>query len=145
MSKTDLVYCLLNKQNLKLSAAEKFFVEILLFTRLYQNVYELFRSQHKEYRQLIKFDPSKEENMYGLKFMQEMVKDILSTKEYSLAGISTHTQIPEEILSDMVAGMNTNPTFEISRKIFEIHIGVRRELYNKLMQKIISEYSMITI
>jgi hypothetical protein len=78
--------------------------------------------------------------MYNVKIMQEIVKDILSTEEYSLAGMATHTHIPEEVLSDVAAGMNTNPTFELSRKIFELHIGVRPGLYDKIMRKIALEY-----
>lgn len=140
MSKTDLVYCLLNRQALKLSPAEKLLVEITLFTRICHELFEIFKSQYMEYQRLIKFDTNQEENMCGIKFMQEMIKDIISTKEYSLAGIATHTRIPEEVLSDMAAGMNTNPTFELSRKIFELHIGVRRDLYDAIMRKIVSEY-----
>lgn len=69
-----------------------------------------------------------------------MIKDILSTNEYSLAGIATHTHIPEEVLSDVAAGMNADPTFEASRKIFELHISVRRNLYDNIMRKIALEY-----
>ena len=78
--------------------------------------------------------------MFGVKFMQEVINDILSTQEYSLTGIATHTQIPEDVLSDVAAGMNTNPTFDFTRKIFELHASVRRELYDQIMRKIAAEY-----
>lgn len=71
---------------------------------------------------------------------QEVIRDILSTEEYSLSGIASHTHIPEEVLSDIVSGMNPNPTFELSRKLFELHMTVRRDLYDKIVRKIISEY-----
>lgn len=78
--------------------------------------------------------------MHGIKFMQEMIKDILSTQEYSLAGIATHTHIPEEVLCDVAAGINNNPTFELSRRLFELHINVRHDLYEGIMQKIVLKY-----
>ena len=140
MSKTDLVCCLLRSHTLKLSQAEKLLLEIALLTRIYYELSEIFKSRHKEYQRLIKSNPDQEGNMYSIKFMQEMIKDILSTEEYSLAGIATHTHIPEEVLSDVAAGVNTHPTFELSRKLFELHMGVRRDLYDKIMRKIASEY-----
>ena len=78
--------------------------------------------------------------MHGIKFMQEMIKDILSTQEYSLAGIATHTHIPEEVLCDVAAGINNNPTFELSLRLFELHINVRHDLYERIMQKIALKY-----
>jgi hypothetical protein len=82
--------------------------------------------------------------MYNIKFMQEMVNDILATKEYSLLGISTHTRIPEDVLSDIAAGININPTLELSRRLFELHIEVRHDLYDKIMQKFTSEYCALS-
>ena len=73
-------------------------------------------------------------------FMQDIIKDILATNEYSLTGIATHTQIPEEILTDLIIGTNNNPTFESSKKIFELHISVRPKLYDEIMKKIAFEY-----
>lgn len=140
MSKTDLICCLLGSRALKLSKTEKLLLEIILLTRIYYKLFEIFKSRYEEYQRLIKFNPDWEKNMYDIQFMQEMIKDILSTEEYSLTGIATHTQIPEEVLSDIVAGVNTNPTFELCRKLFELHIAVRRDLYDEIMQKIALEY-----
>ncbi len=139
MSKTDLVCCLLQRSNCKLPLTEKILLEVKLLTRICHELSEIFQFQYKGYQQLIKAMPQ-EGNMSNIKFMQEMIKDILSTKEYTLAGIATHTLIPEEVLSDVAAGMNTDPTFEASRKIFELHISVRRNLYDEIMRKIALEY-----
>lgn len=107
MSKTDLTYCLLGSQTAKLSPTEKVLLEIKLLNCIYYELCEIFQARHKEYQQLIKSNFDQEDNMYGIKFMQEMIKDILSTKEYSLAGIATHTHIPEEVLCDVASGINT--------------------------------------
>jgi len=82
--------------------------------------------------------------MYDMKFMQEMIKDILSTQEYSLAGIATQTHIPEDVLYDVASGLNNNPTFEVSRRLFELHINVRHDLYEGIMQKIALKYLIPT-
>src|SRR3990167_10918666 len=133
MSKTDLRYCLLGSQAVKLSTAEKILLEIKLLNCIYYELCEIFKARYKEYQRLIKSTFDQEDSMCSIKFMQEMIKDILSTEEYSLAGIATHTHIPEDVLSDVAAGVNTHPTFELSRKLFELHMGVRRDLYNKIM------------
>ena len=78
--------------------------------------------------------------MLDINLPQEVINDILSTEEYLLSGIATHTRIPEDVLSDIASGMNTNPTFESSRKLFELHMMVRRDLYDAIIRKIISEY-----
>lgn len=140
MSKTDLVCCLLQQSIFKLPLAEKILLEVKLLNRIYHELSELFQSRYKEYQQLIKCNLNQEENMAGIRFMQEIIKDILSTKEYTLAGIATYTHIPEEVLSDVATGLNADLTFEASRKIFELHISVRRNLYDEIMRKIALEY-----
>lgn len=101
---------------------------------------EVFMSRYKEYQQLIKAESNLEGNMRSIQFIQEMIRDILVTEEYSLEGIAVHTGIPEEVLSDVAAGVNTDPTFYLSKKLFELHIGVRRDLYDGIMRKMASEY-----
>jgi hypothetical protein len=117
---------------------EKKLLENELFFLVYRELCEIFNYQYKDYKRLIPFNQDQERNMFYMNFTQEMIKDILSTEEYSLTGIATHTHIPEEVLSDVASGMNTNPTFELSRKLFELHMVVRRDLYRKIMDKILS-------
>lgn len=136
----DLVTYLLRIGSCKLSKAEKNLIEIKLLTAIYRELYEIFKNRYKDYLRLIKSSHDKEANMFRVSFAQELIKDILSTEEYSLSGIATHIHVPEEVLSDVASGVNNNPTFELSRKIFELHVTVRRDLYDTMMQKIISEY-----
>lgn len=114
-------------------------LEMKLFTHICKELSEIYHSRYRDYLQLIKSNFYQEESMCGIKFMQEVIKDILSTEEYSLAGIANHTHIPEDVLSDVAAGMNTNPTFELSKKLFELHIMVRSELYDGIMKKAIHQ------
>lgn len=138
MTQTDLVCHLLHRYDIKLRLAEKILLEVKLMTRLCHELTEIFKSRYKEYQKLIKFNH--EENMKGIKFIQEVLRDILATKEYTLAGIAAYTHIPEDVLYDVAAGVNLNPTFESCRKILELHISVRRDLYDEIMRKIALEY-----
>ncbi|EKD53662.1 MAG: hypothetical protein ACD_60C00162G0017 [uncultured bacterium] len=140
MSKTDLLRCLFRQHNNKLPRTQKLLLEIKLLTHICQELIEIFESRYKGYQRLVKFDNKQEENMASVKLMQEMIKDILSTNEYSLAGIAAYTHIPEEVLSDVVSGMNADLTFETSKKIFELHISIRRNMYDEIMRKIIAEF-----
>jgi hypothetical protein len=141
----DLVSYLLRIERCNLSKIEKMLLEIKLFILVYRELCEIFKHQYKDYIRLIPFNHHQESDMFSVNFTQEMIKDILSTEEYSLSGIATHTHIPEEVLSDVASGMNTNPTFELSRKLFELHMIVRRDLYSKIINKIISGYLSQTL
>lgn len=118
MSKTDLISCLLRQHHSKLSQAQKLFLEVKFLISIYHEVSEIFHSRYKEYQTLTKCN--QENEMLSVRFIPEMIKDILLTEEYTLAGIANHTNIPEEVLSDIMVGANVDPTFETSRKIFEL-------------------------
>lgn len=134
----DLISYLLKLEDCKLSKIEKLLLEIKLLTEIFNELYEIFNNRYKAYQVLLK--SNKENNMFGINITQEMIKDILATEEYSLAGIATSTCIPEEVLYEVASGINNNPTLEVSRKLFELHMTVRRNLYDTIMQKILSSY-----
>ena len=93
MSKTDLVFCLLQERSYKLSQAEKILSEVNLLVRIYHELSQLLLSHFLDYQKLIKSSYIQEENMISVKFMQEIIRDILSTEEYSISGIANHTHI----------------------------------------------------
>jgi hypothetical protein len=139
MMKMDLISYLFRLDSYRLSKVEKLLLETKLFTFIHKELLESFKCPYRDYLRLIKYD-DQEEIMSYTNLTQEMIKDILSTGDYSLTGIATHTHIPEEVLLDIASGMNTNPTFELSRKLFDLHVTVRRNLYDKVVEKIILEY-----
>lgn len=140
MSKMDLVSTLLGQPvTHELSIPEKMLLEIRLVSYIYQHLAEFFKLRYAEYQSLIKSD-NQENQMVSDNLVQEVIQDILLTGEYSLTGISIYTGIPEEALCDIV-GMNMQPTFETTRKIFDLHISVRRNLYNEIVGKIMIEFA----
>jgi hypothetical protein len=69
-----------------------------------------------------------------------VINDILSTEEYTLAGIACYTQTPEEVIYEVAMGQNTSPSALLLRKIIELHRSVRSDLYRAIMKKITDEY-----
>lgn len=66
--------------------------------------------------------------------------DLIKSEDYTIDGIATYTHIPQEVIYDIAIGNNTNPTLDVSRKIIELHKGVRADLYHRVMEKITEKY-----
>lgn len=137
MSKMDLFCNILKNFKSDISPIEKILLEAKIIINIYRELSTIFKSRYENYQKLIK---SQEEYMLNVNFMKEIINDIISSEEYSLTGIANYTSSPEEVLSDIAAGINTNPTFVLSMKIFELHATVRPDLYNRVMRKVVSEY-----
>lgn len=138
MTKIDLATYLLRLDNYKLSKTESLLLETKLSISIFNELLEIFKCQYRDYLNLIKY--YQEESMFCMNLAQEMIKDILSTEEYSLQGIAIYTDIPEEVLLEIASGINKNPTFDSSRKLFELHVMVRRNLYDNIIEKIMLDY-----
>src|SRR5687767_1655640 len=112
MPQIDLINNLLKQNNIKLAPIEKYLVEAKLLSIIYNDLVNYFFSSYREYFVLLKDRLAMEETMFEQHFIQEILKDILLSEEYSLEGIVNYTQIPEDVLLDILEGINTNPTFE---------------------------------
>jgi len=119
---------------------ENLFLEAELFTRICEQLREFFRKQHKEYFRLMKFTFNKENIMLEIYFIRLIINDILSSKEYTLAGISHYTDTPEDVIEEFFTERNTNPSALFLRRLIELHRTIRRTLYIAIMRKITSEY-----
>ncbi|MBV9575306.1 MAG: hypothetical protein JO149_01640 [Gammaproteobacteria bacterium] len=145
MSKMDLASYLLRIKCSHLTKIEKSLLELQLLVFICRELHEIFTHPYKDYiRLLFPFNYHKEIEMFNLNLTQEIIKDILSTNEYSLSGIAIHTHIPEEVLSDIFSGINKHPTFELVSKLIELHMIVRQDLYNEIIRKIISKFILQT-
>ena len=51
-------------------------------------------------------------------------------------GIAYYVQMPEDVIYELVTGLNKNPSLELSRKIVELHKSVRIELYQAVLEKV---------
>jgi hypothetical protein len=119
-----------------LSKPELILIEADLFVRICAELQSIMQEQNKPYFRMIKTDIEKENTMLESNIAQCLIKDILTTEEYTLAGIACYTDTPEEAVYDIAAGCNNHPTFSLARRVIELHRTVRPSLYAAIAQKI---------
>lgn len=137
MSATEFLCQLVGVSPAKLSKEENIILEMELFTRLCEELKEVFKIKYRDYFRAIKFNNTEWENiMLEANFVRCVINDILSTEEYTLDGIAYYTQTPEEVVYELAMGWNTSPSAALLRKIIELHRSVRRDLYDAMMKKI---------
>lgn len=134
MAKSNLINHFFRKHNL--TYEEQYFLEIKLLSVIVDELLTFYKAKYAKYQDLYITNRFQEVEMYGANFMQEIINDILATEEYSLAGIANYTRIPEDVLCDVACGLNLNPTLEVSKRLFELHITVKKELYDRVVNKI---------
>lgn len=121
------------------------FLEAELFIYIYEGVIELIKSQNMDYFRLLKFNDEMENRVIEQNFIQYLLKDILTTGEYSVSGIAYYTYATEEIILELYSGNNANPSLILSRKIIELHRSIRPNLYKELIKKILIESNDVLI
>ena len=60
-----------------------------------------------------------------------ILQDLLRSNDYTITGVATYSNVPEEVIYDIAIGNNNNPSLEVSRKIIELHRNARVDLYQK--------------
>lgn len=123
----------------KLSKEENFMLEHVLFSKVCEKLKEIYKIEYKSYFRMIKLSTEMENMIMDTNFARCIIKDIISTEEYSLTGVAYYTQTPEDVIFEIVTGINTDPTASLLRKIIELHRSIRPELYREIMMKLISE------
>lgn len=98
------------------SKKEALFFEAELFVRICRWLKEIIREQNKDYFSIMKFNLEKENTMLEIKFISNIINDILSTEEYNLPGLAFYTGAPEDVIYELASGLNPNPTFFLSKK-----------------------------
>jgi hypothetical protein len=97
--------------------------------------------QYKQYLCLMKFTIEMEDMMLEANFVQLLINDILSTKEYDLQGIAYYTNTYEDVIAEIMTGKNTNPSVLLVCRLIELHRAVRREVYQMITKKITQHYT----
>jgi len=131
---------LMSIKHSKLNREENFFLEAVLFTRLCEEIKECQRTELKNYFRLMKFTVEKENIVLEKHFVIFIMKDILSTEEYTLEGIALYTDTHKDVVEEIFSARNTNPSARFLGRLIELHCTIRRSLYLSLMKKIASEY-----
>ncbi|MBV9575162.1 MAG: hypothetical protein JO149_00905 [Gammaproteobacteria bacterium] len=124
MSRMDLLKDLFRLDCKKLSKNEKALLEMLLFVCL---VKELLTYYNKEILM--------ENNLVTI-----IINDLLINNEYSIDALANYTNFPEEVIYDLAAEINTQPTLALSMRLVELHAIARRDLYSELVKKVIDKF-----
>jgi hypothetical protein len=124
----------------RLSREENIIFEAELFTRVCEEIKAIFKIFYKDYFRLMRFTTEMENGAMEDSLVRCVINDILSTEEYTLAGIACYTHTPEEVIYEVAMGQNTSPSALLLRKIIELHRSVRSDLYRSIMKKITEEY-----
>lgn len=125
----------------KMSKEKLLVLEAEIFFRVYDEIKQLIKKENKSYFDLMKFDNEMENKMIEDNFIRCLINDILATGEYSLEGMACYTQIPEDVLYEVAAGRNNNPSIILSQKIIGLHRSVRPSLYHDIIKKITADIS----
>ena len=130
--------CTLYGTNLKtFSREEKIIIELILFNHIINEIIEIQKKYYKNFYNLLKMTKEKENIMLESNFVHCLINDILSTEEYTLNGIAFYTGIPEDVIEELITGINTSPSLLVTRKIIELHRITRPSLYKNLLDKFI--------
>jgi hypothetical protein len=140
MAATEFLCQIIGIKPHRLSREENIIFEAELFTRLCEEIKAVFKIFYKDYFRLMRFTAEMENRVMEDSLVRCVINDILSTEEYTLAGIACYTQTPEEVIYEVAMGQNTSPSALLLRKIIELHRSVRSDLYRAIMKKITEEY-----
>jgi hypothetical protein len=141
MSAIDPLFHLTGVDVSTLTPQEKFLLELELFSRICEELKEIFRERHRSYFNLMKFSIEKEDHMLESQYIQFIINDILSTGEYNLKGIACYTNTFEDVVMESMAGINKSPSAMFLRKLIDLHRSVRRDLYDLVMKRIVEKIS----
>lgn len=140
MSAIEPLYKLIGRFNPNcLTKEENILLEADLLIRICEELKEYFRIKHKEYFRLLNFTMEMENAMLERNFICLLIKDIISTEEYTLEGIANYVDTHEDILIEVMTGKNLDPSASLFRRSIELHRSVRCELYQMIVKKIASE------
>lgn len=143
MAAMELLCHLIGVDSQKLSKEENLILEAILFTRLCDELKEILRKQYKNYFYLMRLDLKLEDDVLEESFIRCILNDILASEAYTLPGIAIYTQTPEDALYEILSGNNNNPSLTLSRKIIELHLSIRKELYQSILVKIVKDTEVI--
>jgi hypothetical protein len=138
MSGVELISGLIGVSAFKLSHAERVILEAELLLQICSELKEIFREEHRDYFNFMKFDRVTENKMLEANFTRLVIKDILQSEEYTVEGLARYIDFPEDVIHEVMCGINTNPSAQLLQKAIDLHRLVRRDLYQAIFKKVIA-------
>jgi hypothetical protein len=122
----------------RLSKEENLLLEAILTCTFCDELTQFYQKMMPTY--FIKKHQEKDDKMVHSNVINLILQDLLRSNDYTITGVATYSNVPEEVIYDIAIGNNNNPSLEVSRKIIELHRNARVDLYQKVMQKITAGY-----
>jgi len=121
-----------------LSKEENWLIEAALLNALCEELTQIYTTKISLHT--IKNYHEKENMMITSNVIPLILQDLIQSNDYTINGVATYSNVPEEVIYDIAIGNNNNPSLEVSRKIIELHRTARADLYHRVMQKITAGY-----
>lgn len=118
-------------------------LEAVLLVCVCEEISHFFKKQYNDYLKTIKSDTEMESAMIDANFTSLLIRDILASEAYSLPGIACYTYTPEDVICDLLAGSQSNPTLTFFRKLVELHRSIRPEFYREVIKKLAEDQSVM--
>lgn len=123
-----------------ISKEENIFLENQLFSLVCEELKSHFKVFHHDYFRTIKIAKKKEKLKMEENFVRFLINDILSTGQYTIAGIAYYTYTSEEVIYELATGKNTNPSSRLLRRLIELHREIKPEFYREIIAKIFIDH-----
>ncbi len=140
MAAMEPLCCLIGINPSCLSKEENYLLEAELLRSICSELIEIFRTRYKDFFRFIKYSKEMENEMLEKNFVSLVIKDILASGEYTLEGFAQYADLHEDVVLEIISGINTNPSAMLLRRVIDLHRVVRSELYDEIIKKIIAKY-----
>lgn len=81
-------------------------------------------------------DPTMECYMIDKKIMQQVIREILETGDYTLEGVAYHTKIPLDVILDVACGNQIQFSITLWVRLVDLYIQVKPEALKILLEKL---------
>lgn len=128
----------------QLTQKEKNLLEAVFFVQILDGLNEEFDKRYNLHftgRNFI-LCQKKGNNMQYDTLLTLVIRDLIDSDEYTIAGIARYTNLPEDTIYNAAAGLNHDPSGTLLRRVITLHKSTRPKLYKKIIQKFIIEYIM---
>jgi len=123
-----------------LTKEENYLLEAELLRSICIELREIFRIRYKDFFRFIKFSKEKENGMLERNFVSLVIKDILASGQYTIQGFAQYADTHEDVIHEVISGLNTNPSALLLRRVIDLHRVVRSDLYDEIIKKITIYY-----
>lgn len=141
MASMELISTIFSSNVCLLSRTEIFLLEADFLARICDELKTNFKRRYDSYFKTLNLSEEGKNNMIEDIFIKTVIHDILDSGDYTLTGIAYYTNTPEEVVYDLAAGLNTNPSAKFLRNLICLHRMAKQDIYKKIILKITTQYS----